>query len=169
MPTNPPSFDIIVAHDLNRGIGKNNALPWTCPADMRHFKQVTTQGPGQNRVIMGRRTWESLPPNYRPLPNRENVVVSQSLTHIEGSRVVSDLDAALANPPLNGRLFVIGGAQLYKTALAHPRLGRVYVTKIFDRFDCDTVFADYSHLVCRYASNIWVGPCVNCAFFEFTH
>ena len=71
------AFEIIVAHDLNQGIGTDNQLPWHCAEDMAYFKSLTI-GNQKNAVIMGRKTWESIPEKFRPLPNRLNIVLSKN-------------------------------------------------------------------------------------------
>ena len=136
------TFDIVVAHDLNRGIGMNNALPWQCAPDMAHFKTLTTshESNGQNTVIMGRKTWASIPEKFRPLAGRKNIVVSSTLDQLEGAQVAPSLDAALDMSTSNGNVFVIGGAQLYLEALAHQGCDTLHVTKIFKRCECDTFF-----------------------------
>lgn len=163
------TFDVVVAHDLNRGIGINNALPWRCAPDMAHFKTLTTgKTDTLSTVIMGRNTWASLPEAFRPLPRRNNIVVSNTLSALPGALVAPSLDEALllANPSSN--TFVIGGAQLYAEALAHEGCDTLHVTKIFKRCDCDTFFPDYlDRFKCTYASNIWITPTANCAFFQF--
>lgn len=163
------TFDVVVAHDLNYGIGMNNELPWQCSADMKHFKELTT-GNGQNAqntVIMGRKTWESLPETYRPLPNRNNIVLSKTITEISGASVALSLDHALEIANQNSAIFVIGGAQIYQEALAHPACHTLHVTKIFKRCECDAFFPKYATFKCTYASNIWVNKLANCAFFKY--
>jgi len=163
------TFDVVVAHDLNRGIGINNTLPWRCPPDMAHFKTLTTgTSDALSTVIMGRNTWASLPEAFRPLPKRNNIIVSNTLSDLPGALVAPSLNEALllANPSSN--IFVIGGAQLYAEALAHEGCDTLHVTKIFKRCDCDTFFPDYlDRFKCTYASNIWITPTANCAFFQF--
>jgi dihydrofolate reductase/thymidylate synthase len=75
-----PSFSIVVAMDSQQGIGKNNNLPWSLSADLTHFKSLTTTVTHlqkRNAVIMGRKTWNSLPTAFRPLPNRLNIVITR--------------------------------------------------------------------------------------------
>jgi dihydrofolate reductase/thymidylate synthase len=142
----PPSYACVVAADVARGIGRGNELPWPrLPGDVAHFKQITTgtREPGkQNAVIMGRRTWDSLPPRYRPLAGRINVVVSRSLDRLDGAIVAPGLDEAVAAATEAGAesIFVVGGGQLYTGAIADPRCAVLYYTDIAGRFDCDTVF-----------------------------
>jgi dihydrofolate reductase len=164
-------FDIVVAHDLNRGIGKNNTLPWHCAPDMAYFKLLTTHcAPGtSNAVIMGRNTWESLPSRFKPLPNRTNIVVSKKLNSLDTASVAPTFEEALQMASPSAHIFVIGGQQLYATAINHPECRTLYITKIFNRFECDTTFPDYQSLfTCTYASNVWVTPMANCAFFTYT-
>ena len=119
------TFDVVVAHDLNRGIGINNALPWRCAPDMAHFKTLTTgKTDTLSTVIMGRNTWASLPEAFRPLPRRNNIVVSNTLSALPGALVAPSLDEALLLAKPSSNTFVIGGAQLYAEALAHEGVTR---------------------------------------------
>ncbi len=139
------TFDVVVAADDAGGIGRRGGLPWRLPGDLRRFRALT-RGSGR-AVLMGRRTWESLPPRFRPLPGRLNVVLTRqppaSLALPSGVLVASSLDRALALAGAAGarRRFVIGGAQLYAQALAHPACRRVYLTRVQGRFGCDTFLA----------------------------
>ncbi len=137
-------FAIVVAADEAGGIGRAGRLPWRLPGEMAHFRRLTTEArPGlQNAVIMGRKTFASLPPKFRPLPNRLNVVLSRAPGDPPpGALAASSLDAALALLDARAdvdQLFVIGGAEVYGAALAHPRCTLVYLTRVHARFDCDT-------------------------------
>jgi dihydrofolate reductase len=129
------SLNLIVAHDETLLIGRDGDLPWRLPNDLKHFKALTL---GQT-VLMGRKTWESLP--RRPLPGRENRVLTREAGYAaEGARVFQTLEAALALP-LQGELFVIGGASLY--ALCLPLAHRLYVTEVHARGEGDTYFPAY--------------------------
>lgn len=106
---------IIAAVAKNGVIGKDNTLIWNIPADMAHFKALTT---GQT-VIMGRKTWESLPPRFRPLPGRRNIVISRQTDYAApGAELADSLDAALQLVACAGIAFVIGGEQIYRQAMA---------------------------------------------------
>lgn len=106
---------IIAAVAKNRVIGKDNTLIWNIPADMAHFKALTT---GQT-VIMGRKTWESLPPRFRPLPGRRNIVISRQTDYAApGAELADSLDAALQLVARADIAFVIGGEQIYRQAMA---------------------------------------------------
>lgn len=138
-----PALALIAAVACNGVIGAGDEMPWHIPGDLRHFRALTTG----HRVVMGRRTWESI---GRALPGRENVIVSRdaSLT-APGCIVVRSLDAALdaalTDTPLPLPVFCIGGAKLYADAL--PRADRLYLTEIDAEFDGDTYMPsiDYSH------------------------
>src|SRR3954468_23047329 len=102
-------FKAIVAMSLNRVIGKDNALPWHLPEDLRWFKKLTTG----NVIIMGRKTWDSI---GKPLPNRENVVLTRSGRAIPGARTIRSLEELHAeNDPRD--YFIIGGAQIFEAYL----------------------------------------------------
>jgi dihydrofolate reductase len=75
-------FDLVIGRTIKGGIGKNNALPWKLPSDLKMFKKITTSGPSRNSVIMGRKTFQSI--GSRPLPNRLNIVLSRDSLLPEG-------------------------------------------------------------------------------------
>ena len=128
------SLTLIAAVARNGVIGKDHRLPWHLPADLKHFKELTTG----RAVIMGRKTWESLPEKFRPLPDRRNIVVTRNAGYrAEGAVVVTSLPAALATAQ-SDEPFVIGGAELYAAAL--PLADRLQLTEIDAAFDGDTRF-----------------------------
>ena len=123
---------LIYARARNGVIGKDNQMPWHLPEDLAHFKRVTLGQP----VIMGRKTWDSLPPRFRPLPGRRNLVLTrQPDWQAEGAERCDSLDEALARCADAPEVWVIGGAQLYAQAL--PRAQRVVVTEIARDFEGD--------------------------------
>lgn len=129
------TLSLLVAHDLGRVIGLDGDLPWRLPNDLKQFKQRSLG----KTVLMGRRTWESLP--RRPLPGRDNWVLSRAPGYVaEGARCFPSLEQALAAHP-GGELLVIGGGELYRQAL--PRAQRIYLTLVQTRVDGDTWFPDY--------------------------
>ena len=133
------NFSIISALDKNRGIGNKNGLPWHLPADLKHFSE-TTKGAA---VIMGRKTWDSLPEKYRPLPGRLNIVVSRSEVPLpEGTLLAHSLDEALTLVESTRKAFVIGGAMLYAEAIQHPACNELLLTEIEGQFDCDAFFSE---------------------------
>ncbi len=164
-------FSLVVAMDKNRGIGLGGQLPWKLPGDMRFFRELTTSldrtavekkyfavavgarfnhaptatpsSASRNAVIMGRKTWDSLPAAFKPLPNRLNVVLSRSRTAEEGCEIATSLPEALAALEANEtvkQVYVIGGAQTYAEALVLPGCERIYATEIDGVFSCDAFF-----------------------------
>jgi dihydrofolate reductase len=110
-----PEIVIIAAVAKNRVIGKDNRLLWNIPEDMAHFKALTAGHP----VIMGRKTWESLPPRFRPLPGRRNIVISRQADYAApGAEVADSLEIALKMASTVALAFVIGGEQIYRQAMA---------------------------------------------------
>ena len=123
---------LIYARAANGVIGKDNTLPWHLPEDLAHFKRTTLGCP----VIMGRKTWDSLPPRFRPLPGRLNVVLTRDTTwQAEGALGAGSLAQALALCPEGSDAWVIGGAQIYEQAL--PLASTAVVTEIAQDFDGD--------------------------------
>ncbi|MCR3751252.1 dihydrofolate reductase [Lentzea californiensis] len=119
---------LIWAQSANGVIGRDNAIPWRIPEDMKHFREITAG----SAVLMGRRTWESLPPRFRPLPGRRNLVLSR--TPREGAETFDSLEKALAD--VTGDLWVMGGSAVYAATL--PFADRVEVTEIRESFEGDT-------------------------------
>ncbi len=119
----------------NRVIGKDNAIPWRLPEDMKHFRRVTLK----HAVIMGRGTYDSM---GKPLPDRDNIVVSRNpKLVIEGAHVVSSLAAAITLARKgDDEPRVIGGGQLYAEAL--PLATRIYLTVLDDAYEGDTFFPE---------------------------
>lgn len=135
-------LSLIVARAQNNVIGVNGALPWRLSDDLKFFKQATTGHP----VIMGRRTWESLP--YKPLPRRDNIVLTHDWTYeAVGARVFSALapaigaGKALARTAGKSEVFVIGGQALYKAAL--PSADLLYITEVDVTLEGDALFPDF--------------------------
>ena len=123
---------IIVAIAENHGIGKDNGLLWRLPADLKHFKDITTGHP----VIMGRKTFESV---GKPLPNRRNIIVTRNTAlEIPGAEVVNTIAAALALCEGTEEVFIVGGAEIYKMAMAVTN--KIYLTVVHGTFDADTFF-----------------------------
>lgn len=129
----PAVVTLLWAQDRVGAIGRANAIPWRVPEDMRRFKELT----GASPVVMGRKTWESLPPKVRPLPGRRNVVVSRSGYAADGAEVVASLADAL--DLLSGAVTVIGGGQIYELAI--ELAARLRVTEIDMFVDGADVFA----------------------------
>jgi dihydrofolate reductase len=116
------TISFVVAVAENGVIGRNNALPWRLPGDLKHFKEVTLGRP----VLMGRKTWDSI---GRPLPGRHNIVVSRRAgLGIEGCTVVTTVDQALELTHNDAEIMVIGGAEIFNLLL--PNAARVYLTRV---------------------------------------
>ena len=129
--------NLIYARATNGVIGHKGTMPWHLPEDLAHFKRLTQGWP----VIMGRKTWDSLPPRFRPLPGRRNVVITrQSGWHATGALGASSLADALAQCSPSEEVWVIGGAQIYAQALLLAQ--RIEVTEIAKNFEGDA-FAPY--------------------------
>jgi len=128
----PVKVGIIYARARNGVIGKDNRMPWHLPEDLAHFKATTLGCP----VLMGRKTWDSLPPKFRPLPGRRNIVITrQADWAAEGVQRAASLDEALALCAGEPRAWVIGGAQIYRQAVGLA--DRAEVTVIDADFEGD--------------------------------
>jgi dihydrofolate reductase len=126
------NLNLIFARAANGVIGHNNALPWHLPEDMAHFKRTTLGCP----VIMGRKTWDSLPARFRPLPGRLNIVVTrQPDWQADGAQRADSIAQAMTLCPADSTAWVIGGAEIY--ALALPLAERAVVTEIDKDFEGD--------------------------------
>lgn len=120
-------FSIVVACTADGGIGYKKAMPWKIKEDFQYFKKLTQH----HVVIMGRKTWESLP--RRPLPDRLNIVISrQSNYKCEHAWVCESFEAALKQCAKleNQKIFVIGGAEIYKEAMQHQQCGLIFLTRV---------------------------------------
>jgi len=132
----PPTISLIAAMAKNRAIGINNSMPWHLPADLRHFKALTVGKP----IIMGRKTWESLP---GLLPDRPHIVVTRDTAYqAEGCQVVHSIDEALAAAGDVPEVMIVGGAAFYAAML--PQASRLYLTLIETTVEGDAFFPDYN-------------------------
>lgn len=121
-------ISIVVACDPNNVIGKDGKLPWHIPEDLKVFKSLTMG----HVIVMGRKTWESLP--KKPLPGRTNVVISRTMT---GENCYDSLDKVLEDYP---DVYVIGGAEIYRLAL--PKADQIFMSKVKKPYDGDTYFPE---------------------------
>lgn len=109
-----PEIVIIAAVAKNRVIGRDNQLLWHIPEDMAHFKALTAG----HTVIMGRKTWESLPARFRPLPGRRNIVISRQIDYPAiGAELADSLEVAIALSKAEAQTFIIGGGEIYRQAM----------------------------------------------------
>lgn len=129
-----PLLSLIAAKARNGVIGRNNALPWHLPEDLKYFKATTLGHP----ILMGRKTFESI---GRPLPGRTSIVISRNPDwQFAGCTVVPSIDAALQAAAERDEIFVIGGSELYSQTL--PRADRLYLTEIHADFAGDAHFPE---------------------------
>ena len=132
-------ISLIAVVARNRAIGKDNALLWQLPEDLRHFREVTRGKP----VIMGRKTWESLPEAFRPLPGRRNIVVSRNADYVAaGAELATTLGAAVSLCADADEACVIGGEQIYAQAL--PFADRLYLTEVDADAQGDAFFPEFA-------------------------
>ncbi|MDC3253047.1 dihydrofolate reductase [Crocinitomicaceae bacterium] len=133
---------IIVAMDLERGIGKNNDLMWNLPNDMKFFKETT-----QNQiVVMGRKNFDSIPDRFRPLPNRENIVLTRNTDFsAEGCKVFYSVNECLEylKNVSEKKVFIIGGGEIYKLALESGIVHEMYITHVNHTYGADTFFPEF--------------------------
>jgi dihydrofolate reductase len=158
-PSIMKGFSIVVSlNPATQGIGRGNQLPWRIKEDMAFFKRITTTAPSAhiNAVIMGRKTWESLPASFRPLPGRKNVILSRDVEIREKLAIPSTVHTASTlaealsilntpsvdeNEPKINDIFVIGGESIYREALQSEHCEKVYVTEVYGDFpELDTFF-----------------------------
>ena len=148
-------INIIVAYCKNRGIGINNRLPWSLPQDLKRFKLLTTGD--ENSIIMGRKTWESLP--VKPLPKRKNIIVSRTMddTVLENTVVKRSLNDALDySKQINMKnTWIIGGSSIYKQALYENLIHNVYATEIDSSLYCDVFFPEIPENFVKIANSKW--------------
>lgn len=127
-------LSIIVAISANNAIGKDNQLLWHLPADLKHFKEITTG----HTIIMGRKTYDSI---GKPLPNRRSIVITRNPDlKIEGVEVVTSLKAAIELCKSDDEAFIIGGAEIYQQAL--PFTTHIYLTRVHQSYEADAFFPE---------------------------
>ena len=128
-------ISIIAALAENRVIGVNNTLPWRLPNDLKHFRRLTTG----HAIILGRKNYESI---GKPLPERTNIVITRNRDfHADGCLIAHSLDEALALASNDPEIFIIGGAEIYRAALA--RADRLYLTRVHAAIAGDTYFPEF--------------------------
>ena len=150
------TFNIIVAVDSKNGIGKKGNLPWSLSADMKRFKEITSTTKDKvkkNALVMGRKTWDSIPEKFRPLPGRLNVVLTRDTQLLFPATVIkaNGLQEALKILETKKKqgvvesIFVIGGGEIFKEAINQPACQKIYLTKIEHNFQCDTFLWDFTN------------------------
>ena len=145
-------FSIIIAVDDKNGIWKDNSLAWRISADMKYFKNITSKTNNlakNNAVIMWRKTWESIPDKYRPLPDRINCILSRKIINNNWIQIddnilnFNSLEKCLSELELKDNIeniFLIGWANLYNQVLDNPMLEYIYITKVKWDYNCDVFF-----------------------------
>ncbi len=136
-------ISIIAAMAKNQVIGKNNALPWHLPADLKHFKNVTM---GKS-IVMGRKTYESI---GKPLPGRQNIIITADKNYqANGCTIIHSIDDVKSNKDIP-EIFIIGGAEIYKQLL--PYTQKLYLTFIDANIDGDSYFPEWQQNQWQYIS-----------------
>jgi len=134
------SVIIIAALSKNRGIGLDNDLPWSLPDDMKFFKSKTS---GQS-IIMGRKNFESIPHKYRPLPNRQNIIVTHKTDYrAEGCTVVNSIEEGIEKVDRDGDIYIIGGGQIYADALEKDLVDEMLLTEVQAEIEADVFFPKF--------------------------
>lgn len=134
----------IVAMTPERVIGRDNDLPWRLPEDLKMFKRTTAGHP----VVMGRKTWDSLG-KYKPLPGRQNIVITRDEGWSEaGAEVIHSPEGLESLDLEDEQVFVIGGAEIYGLFLA--KLDELIVSHVFEAYEGDTFFPDFSEFFSQY-------------------
>jgi dihydrofolate reductase len=146
-------FNIIVAIDFNNGIGKDGSIPWKLHGDMKYFKNVTTGNAlnEHNIVIMGRKTWESIPKKFKPLCDRLNFIISRTMSDLDIDGYENTMIFRSIEDGLNwagslyklkkiDRVYVIGGAEIYRETMMMSNCKNIYMTQIYKDFKCDCFF-----------------------------
>ena len=130
---------LVVAMDLERGIGKNNDLMWHLPADMQFFKETTLN----NIVVTGRKNYESIPERFRPLANRENAILTRNPTYKPvNCEIFHSLESCLEHykQETERTVYIIGGGQLFEEAIEKNVVDEMYITFVDHVFDADVFF-----------------------------
>ena len=148
-------FECIWACDEESGIGRDGGIPWNVPHDLKNFREITSGNieTNENIVIMGRKTWDSLPRMFKPLKNRVNIVVTSDVNNVvdyerwqDEVAFVPGFESAVTMAEIiangskkkNSNLFVIGGSSIYRQALQHEECVGIHETIVWGDFQCDT-------------------------------
>lgn len=142
-------INVIVACDSMNGIGKDGGIPWFCKKDLKYFAKITTTTTKPNKknvVIMGRKTYFSIPEDFRPLCNRYNIIISKTVKEIPGTVVTRSLHSAIqecfSNQHKIDTIWIIGGGQIYNDIMKYYEniVHKVYITQMEENYNCDTFF-----------------------------
>ena len=132
---------IVAVAKSNNGIGKNNDLLWRLPGDMKFFREQTTGFP----IITGRKNYESIPEKFRPLPNRENIIITRQEIDYPNAFVCNSLKAGLelAKQKNNKKIYIIGGGQIYKQCLEQNLVNKMLITWVEADVEADVYFPSF--------------------------
>ena len=138
-------YNLIVAFDNNRGIGRENKLPWHFPEDLKYFSKLT-RGNGNNAIIMGKNTWESIP--NKPLKERDNLILSTTLdieentpknSYVKSFNSIDKLEDFCNNQKYD-EVWIIGGSKIYNLFIDQNKIKYIYATLIDKKYECDCFF-----------------------------
>ena len=150
-------MNLIVAYCKNRGIGMLNEIPWRLSADITRFKKLTV-GKGKNAVIMGKNTWISIPSKYKPLPKRQNLVLTSAAAATPTDPMVfASLEGAreYCNSQSFDDVWIIGGERVYKESLQKCMVDWIYATEIDAEYECDRFFQRIPSSFSLYSTTSW--------------
>ena len=133
-------MNIIVGCCEKQGIGYKNTLPWHFKKDLKYFAKLT-KGNGNNAIVMGKNTWNSLP--IKPLPGRDNLVLSTTLIHDNCFKNIKQLKEHINNKNYD-EVWIIGGSQIYQQFIEDDDVKRIYLTNVERNYECDTFFPKFS-------------------------
>lgn len=130
-------INLIVAMTKDNVIGNNGKLIWKIKDDMKLFKEITTN----QTVIMGKNTWESIPENFRPLPNRNNIILSKKLGIVNGAEIANSVEEAInLAKKYNKEIFCIGGSQIYKEFLEKNLVDKLHISWVKENYEGNILF-----------------------------
>ncbi len=160
---------LIVAAASNNAIGKNNDLLWHLPADMKHFKQLTSG----HCILTGRKNFESIPEKFRPLPNRTNIIITRNKDlKIDQCHVFTAIQEGIEFAKSTGEqeLFVIGGGEIYRECVEQNLVRKIYLTRVHQNFEADTFFPELEENDWSLLSELFMpkdekNP-IDCTFYE---
>jgi len=162
------SITVIAAVEKNNGIGNKGAIPWPkLTDDLKNFRHCTYNKRNPHAVIMGRKTYQSLPKKYRPLPDRVNIVVSTTLLSNEKYYVVRSMkeiipliEKLLQDNKINNKIYAMGGNSIYEWAMGNDKCKNLILTRIHHSWDCDVKmpsipeYFSLSYMTCHEQNNI---------------
>jgi dihydrofolate reductase len=160
---------IIVAAASNNAIGKDNDLLWHLPADMKHFKQLTSG----HCILTGRKNFESIPEKFRPLPNRTNIIITRNKDlKVDTCHVFTSIQEGIDFAKSTGEqeLFIIGGGEIYRESIEQNLIRKIYLTRVHQTFAADTFFPELEEKDWEVVSELFMAKDeknpFDCTFYE---